>query len=341
MTLFISLASSQHNSKGAALALVKGLQQDPSPPDLPPYKPGLPLVGAQLSTAGGLVNVPERAAACRAEVVQIFNTNPRMWRSYVYTDEDAETMTVALREAGIPLFVHSIYLINLVSPDEVLRERSAQALSRALLLGARTGARGVVTHIGSHHGVGFEAAVRWAIPTVKAALDLAEKTSQASLPRLLLENGAGAGHLVGGDLQELVTLVAALPGEAGICLDTAHLFAAGIPVHEAEGLEQLVSSLRALGLLDAIGLWHLNDSKTPFASGRDQHQNPGEGQIGSEALARVVRHPAFRHLPFVLEVPGADGHGPDALNVGRVQAMREVSPAPPSPPSSLSSRQGA
>ena len=301
----------------------------------------MPLIGAQLSTAGGLANVPERAAVCRAEVVQIFNTNPRMWRSYVYTEEDTETMSAALREAGIPLYVHSIYLINLVSPDEFLRERSAQALSRALLLAARTGARGVVTHIGSHHGVGFAAAVLWAISTVKAALDLAQETSQAPLPRLLLENGAGAGHLVGGDLSELATLVAALPGDTGICLDTAHLFAAGIPVHEAEGLERLVSSLREFGLLDAIGLWHLNDSKTAFASGRDQHQNPGEGHIGSEGLARVVRHPAFRHLPFVLEVPGADGHGPDALNVGRVQAMREASPGPPSPPSSPASRRGA
>ena len=310
-------------------------------PALPPCKPGLPLVGAQLSAAGGLGNVATRAAAAGAEVVQIFNTNPRMWRSYVYPEDEIAAMASDLLDAGIPLFIHSVYLINLVSPDPALRERSAQALSQALVLGADTRAKGVVTHVGSHHGAGLEVALQWAAATVRIALDAAAETSRAPLPRILFENSPGSGHLVGGGLHDLAMLVAELPGATGICLDTAHMFVAGIPIHLADGLEQLVSELRALGLLDALGLLHLNDSKTPFASGRDQHQNPGEGQIGGEGLARVVRHPAFRHVPFVLEVPGADGHGPDAINVRRVQAMREASPNLPSQPGRPSARLGA
>ncbi len=134
----------------------------------------------------------------------------------------------------------------------------------------------------------------------------------------------------------------------GICIDTAHLFAAGYAVHEEAGLEELIERLRALGLLERIGLVHLNDSKTPFGVKRDQHENLGEGLIGYEGLARVVRHPALAHVPFVLEVPGADGHGPDAANMALAKAMRagaaqpgratgrpqagEAAPAPPAPP---------
>ena len=121
---------------------------------------------------------------------------------------------------------------------------------------------------------------------------------------------------------------AAGPPAAGICLDTAHLFAAGYAVHDPDGLAALVDDLRSLGLLDRVGLMHLNDSSAPFASNRDRHENPGDGLIGYEGLTRVVRHPAFAHVPFVLEVPGADGHGPDAASIAVVKAMRNGRPRP-------------
>ncbi len=94
-------------------------------------------------------------------------------------------------------------------------------------------------------------------------------------------------------------------------------------MHTGAGLQDLVDRLRDDRLLDRLALIHLNDSKTPFASGRDQHENPGEGYIGKTGLARVVRHPAFASIPFVLEVPGEKGHGPDAVNVARVKLMRQ------------------
>ena len=273
--------------------------------------------------------------------MQIFNSNPRMWRSYAYSEDEISAMTSALSDAGVPLFMHSIYLINLSSPDPTLRTRSAEALSQALVLGAKTQAVGVVTHIGSHKGAGFEAAAEWILAGVGDAQRQAEETLQAAipLPRLLLENSPGSGSLVGGTLEELARLIAVLPTSCGICLDTAHLFAAGIPAHTAEGLEEMVLHLQELDLLSALGLVHLNDSKTPFASGRDRHDNPGEGLIGSDGLSRLVRHPAFRMVPFILEVPGADGHGPDALNVRRVQAMRAASLSRPAPPARPASRQ--
>ena len=131
---------------------------------------------------------------------------------------------------------------------------------------------------------------------------------------------------MGRDLSQLQAVAESLSPGCGLCLDTAHLFAAGRPVHTAEGLEELVAELRATDLLQEVKLIHLNDSRTPFASGRDHHENLGEGQIGYEALARVVRYPAFQDIPFVLEVPGVEGHGPDSVNVQRAKSMREALP---------------
>lgn len=288
----------------------------------------LPLIGAQIRTAGGFAPVPERALAIGAEAVQIFNSNPRTWRTRLPRPEEMTALTAGLRQHRLPLFLHTIYLINLASPDEQLRQRSGEALAEALVLGALAAAAGVVTHVGSHRREGFAAAAGWVIGAVRAAMNMARKGLEAggheqTLPPLLLETGAGSGRTVGGRLEELAELLASLPPSCGLCLDTAHLFAAGYAVHTATGLERLVEELIERGLLASVGLIHLNDSKTPFASARDRHENPGKGHIGFAGLARVVRHPAFAAIPFVLEVPGLDGHGPDAANVALVKLMRE------------------
>lgn len=314
-------------------------------------KAKLPLVGAQLSTAGGFAPVPRRALDIGAEAVQIFNTNPRMWRARVPAPGEIEALTAGLRKHRLRLFFHSIYLINLASADDELRRRSLEALALALATGAAAGAEAVVTHIGSHRGEAAAEAKSRIVQSITDALSLARhlaeeqaadaahppngRATAAALPVLLLETAAGAGNTVGDRLEDIAALIAmhdsgrkaALPA-LGICIDTAHLFAAGYPVHEEAGLEKLVAELRALRLLDRLGLVHLNDSRTPFASRRDFHENLGDGLMGYEALGRVVRHPAFAHVPFVLEVPGGEGRGPDAVNVALAKRMRAGLPRP-------------
>ena len=331
----------------------------------------LPLIGAQLSSAGGFMPVPQRAVDVGAEIVQIFNTNPRTWRPRIPAPGEIEAFAAGLREHRLRLFFHSTYLINLASPDDELRRRSSEALAFALTTGALAGAEAVVTHVGSHRGEAIAEAERRVVSSIREAVTLAERSLAAepaakavaaaaappgatgapaardarqplalaggargapagpALPALLLETGTGAGNTLGGRLEELATLLSlrealglagALP--LGICIDTAHLFAAGYAVHEKAGLAGLIERLRLLGLLERIGLVHLNDSKMPFGVRRDQHENLGEGLIGYEGLARVVRHPALAHVPFVLEVPGADGHGPDAANLALAKSMR-------------------
>lgn len=289
----------------------------------------LPRIGAQISTAGGLLNAVKRATDIGAEVVQVFSGNPRQWRGYAYTDEQLEAFGSALQESDLLLFVHSIYLINVAGPDPALRDRSTQALAESLAFAARTGAAGVVTHVGSHRGDGFEAA----LPRIREAVLCAQEAALAScgtadLPPLLLESSAGGGDSVGRDPAELGLMLECLagsPAPVGVCLDTAHLFAAGLAVHTSSGLGSLIADLAASGCLDAVRLVHLNDSRTAFGSRSDRHENLGEGELGSAGLAMVVRHPAFRLSPFVLEVPGFDDHGPDAENMRRARAMRNGS----------------
>jgi deoxyribonuclease-4 len=302
----------------------------------------LPLIGAQVSTAGGFAPVPQRAVDIGAEVVQIFNTNPRIWKPRVPIAGEIAVLTAGLREHHLRLFFHGSYLINLASADDALRNRSSEALASALVTGALAGAEAIVTHVGSHRGEATATADLRVIHSISEAVASSERVLAASkadraggnsLPALLLETGAGGGNTVGGRLEDLAALLSLQEAAGlvrdlrlGICIDTAHLFAAGYPLHEPQGLEELVARLRSLGLLDRIHLVHLNDSKTPFGVRRDQHENLGKGSIGYEGLARVVRHPAFVHLPFILEVPGFDGHGPDAANIDLAKSMRRGSP---------------
>jgi deoxyribonuclease-4 len=298
----------------------------------------LPLLGAQISTAGGLLPVPDRARAIGAEVVQIFASNPRMWRLRASSEEELAGLVAGLRSYKLPLFLHTIYLINLATPDGELRSRSVEALARDLVLGAQLKAAGVVTHLGSHRGHGPERgrtrvmeAVTDAWNTAAAALTatLRDPEPHSPMPPLLLETGSGGGATLGGSLEEIAWILDALGRfHMGVCLDTAHLFAAGYPIHEPEGLEGFVGQLRSLGLLRRVGLIHLNDSSGALASHRDHHVNPGEGLIGYSGLARVVLHPAFAHIPFVLETPGTEGHGPDAANIAIVKRMRGGKPRP-------------
>jgi deoxyribonuclease-4 len=297
----------------------------------------LPPIGAQVSSAGGFPPVPQRAADIGAEAVQIFNTNPRVWRPRVPSPGEIEALVAGLRAHRLRLFFHSSYLINLASPDPELRRRSREALAFALSTGAAVGAEAVIVHIGSHRGEAA-GAERRVVRSIARSIRRAERVLAAGqegvpaasvLPALLLETGSGGRNTIGGRLEDLLTLLSLEEAEGlgrelplGICIDTAHLFAAGYAVHEEKGLEDLIERLRALGLLERVRLVHLNDSKTPLGARRDQHENLGQGLIGYDGLSRLVRHAALRHVPFILEVPGIEGHGPDAVNIAVAKSMR-------------------
>lgn len=270
--------------------------------------------GAHVKAAGGVWKAIEAGAAMGCEAIQFFAGSPRVWRPMLYKQADVDRFVAARRESGIRFVViHTIYLINLASEREDFYEKSVSSLLGGLAAAEQLGADAIVTHVGSHQGSGFEAGLH----RVQAALRRALEESEGSSVRILLENTAGAGGTMGVNFEELGAMIRAADSHPrlGLCLDTAHLFAAGVDLRTPAGLEAMLAGLEADCGLQRLAMVHLNDSKAPLGSNRDRHENIGEGQLGREAFRAIVRHPAFAEVPGILEVPGFSGEGPDQRNM--------------------------
>jgi deoxyribonuclease-4 len=270
-------------------------------------------VGAHVPVAGGLARGLEYAAQSGAEAVQVFVANPRGWG---LPDPDPR-QDAAFRErasaAGLPVFVHASYLVNVASPDPLARERSIASLRYSLSRAAAIGARGVVVHTGSALGGDPGEALGRVREMLLPLLD----SLAGQAPDLLLEPTAGQGSMLCGQISGLGPYLDALSWHprAAICLDTCHLFAAGHDLTAPGAVDALLAGFAAVAGRDAGGapvpaagrlrLIHANDSRDGCGSRRDRHQNIGAGKIGTAAFARLLAHPATAGVPFVVETPGA------------------------------------
>jgi deoxyribonuclease-4 len=214
-------------------------------------------------------------------------------------------------------FCHAVYLINLATDDNELFEKSLATLTHTLSVGRGMGSDGVVLHVGSHRGKGFEEALPQIAHALEYALDNATKAPAgvAECP-ILIENTAGAGGTVGRSFDEIEAMIDACGGDErlGLCIDTQHLWASGFDFSTIDGANELVREIDSRIGLSRLTCFHLNDSKTELAGNKDRHANIGEGMIGVDGLASLMGHPSMRDLPMILEVPG-DGDGPRASDV--------------------------
>lgn len=277
-------------------------------------------IGGHVSTAERLDKCLDRAQAIGCETLQIFASAPQSWRAISHTNEAMAELRRRCGECGDPpLFVHAIYLVNLASADEAHVKRSADALAAGLRFCEATGATGLIFHTGSHKGAGFEAVLPQIGEAMKAALAAAPGSA-----RLLVENSAGAGATVGGTLSEVGAIVrAADDPRVGVCLDTCHLFASGYDLRSPEAVAATMDEFdREVGR-ERLVVVHANDSKGDLGGGKDRHENIGQGSIGLDGFRAIMAHPAFRDVPFLLEVPGMDGKsGPDTANVDVLRGLR-------------------
>ncbi|MGH2448389.1 MAG: deoxyribonuclease IV [Chloroflexota bacterium] len=273
-------------------------------------------VGGHISLGS---NAPRALAEARRDgydCIQIFASSPGQWRPPVLAT--ASTVRDALDEAEVsPLFIHSIYLINLASPDETLTARSVQSLVATLRVAGAFGASGVVTHIGSHMGRGFEAVAEQVAAGIRAVLSDAEGGVQ-----LILENSAGGGGLLGSTLEELAELIdlAGRPERLRIGLDTAHLLGAGWDLVQPGVAEDLVDQVAELIGLERLALIHANDSLRPAGSHKDRHANIGEGYLGLDGFRRVASQPALTSVPWILETPNLERRVDDITTLRAVAA---------------------
>ena len=290
--------------------------------------PRNPAVGAHVSSAGRIDKAVDNAVAIGAESFQLFGAAPQQWRRKHHPDEDVQAFRDKRRETRRgSAFIHAVYLINLASPDDELLRKSTDTLTAELELAARIGATGVIFHVGSHMGSGFDHALPRIAASMREALD---RTPDE--PLLLLENNAGAGRSVGSTLVELAAIIAAADHpRVRVCLDTCHLHAAGYNVATSAGLKETIDEFnREIGA-DLLSAIHANDSKTPLNSGRDRHENLGHGTIGLRAFRRMVRNRTLRKAAWLLEVPGYETSGPGRTDVDVLRALRDQTELPEIP----------
>lgn len=258
------------------------------------------MVAGGLAT-GGLAN----AAAIGAEVIQVFVGNPRGWALTAGNPvQDAR-----LLDSGMPVFVHTPYLVNLGSPDAGTVERSVEVVRHNLRRGAEIGALGVVMHTGSAVSRSREEALRQVRERLLPLLDEIPDDG----PDLLLEPMAGQGRMLCATVDDLGPYLETLDfhPRAGVCLDTCHAFAAGHDLAAPGGVTETLDALHAVAP-GRLKLLHANDSKDPCGSKRDRHENIGAGHIGTAPFADLMRHPAAAGVPLCIETPGgAERHRRD------------------------------
>src|SRR5690625_2270810 len=273
-------------------------------------------IGAHVPVAGGLATRGlSYAADIGAETVQVFISNPRGWAATAGSpQEDAK-----LRErTELPVFVHANYLINLGAPDDAIAERSTTALDHALRRGADIGALGVVVHTGSAVRGGRDEG----LARMRARLLPLLEGLGDDVPPVLLEPMAGQGQVLCATVEDLAGYLAALDWHprAGVCLDTAHAFAAGHDLSSPAGMTAMLDAFGEAVGADRLRLIHANDSKEPCGSKKDRHENIGAGHIGAAPFGVLFSHAVSRGVPVVCETPGPVK--PHAADVATLKELR-------------------
>jgi len=284
------------------------------------------LLGCHLSIGKGFTGALVAAENLGINALQIFSHNASSWRMKEITSETAASFRQHFSESPVEyVVIHTMYLLNLASPDEALFERSIASLEEEIRRAGLLGIDQIVTHLGAHKGSGIDAG----ISRITTALDrVLSSDSVRRYPHVhvLLEDTAGAGTTMGTTFSELGAIIDGLSDAShiGICFDTCHAFAAGYELRTPDGLAETLEEFdREIGL-DRLCLIHLNDSKFPLGSRRDRHNHIGAGEIGEEAFSLIVNHPASRDLPFILETPKEIDGNPDAdkINLALVRSLR-------------------
>src|SRR4051795_2005206 len=243
------------------------------------------LLGAHVSTAGGLIKAHARGVESESESIQIFNQSPRMWRPVVYKEDDVAEFNRLMAEGPVKaVVIHAVYLINCASNEDEIRAKSITSLTHALRLGDAINAAGVVVHPGTLKGKLLEEGLALAGEAFRIALAESERCP------LLLENTAGAKGTLGRSFAELADLVERGGGNdrIGICLDSCHLLATGFEVRTPEGIESVLDDCVAAVGLERLQCLHVNDSKTDLGSNPNRHAPLNHGSPGEDRLAPLL-----------------------------------------------------
>jgi deoxyribonuclease IV len=259
-------------------------------------------LGAHVPTAGGLHRAPEHGKSIGAEAIQVFTRNQLQWQARPVSPAEARAFRTACSEHGLSrVCAHGSYLLNLASPERALLRRSREAFVAEIRRCQVLGITDLIFHPGAHKGDGAERG----IATIAESLDTAIAKTPGCGVRLLVEITAGQGTYLGGSIEQLAAILAAVDHErVGICLDTCHLYAAGHDLISPKGYEAVFDACEQQMGLDRLGAMHLNDTRSALGSHLDRHAPLGMGRLGRTVFSRIVRDPRLERLPLILETPG-------------------------------------
>lgn len=277
------------------------------------------LIGAHVSTAGGLANAVERGEKRGCESIQIFHQSPRMWRPTKYGEEDFAAFREAMDGSQVEaVIIHAVYLINCATKDKELRKKSLTSLTHALRIGDGIGAKGVVLHPGSQKTDPLKPSLKRASKVIAAAL------RETDTCPLLIEQTAGHKGLLARDFDQTAELIDLAGGgkRLGLCLDSCHLFVQGYDITDEAHLGAVLDEADAKVGIERLGAVHVNDAAAPLGSCRDRHANIGKGEMGKRGLSAFLSEPRFEGLPATLETPGPEKKGTDRKEVTLAKRLR-------------------
>ncbi|MCX7800784.1 MAG: deoxyribonuclease IV [Fimbriimonadales bacterium] len=261
-------------------------------------------LGAHMPTGRGLDKALPAGAAIGCTAVQVFTSSPQQWKARELDEGLVARFRAAWSESGVgPVFSHDSYLVNLCAPDPEVREKSVLSLIGELTRCSRLGLAGAVSHIGAHLGQGEEEGRRLAAEGILRAL--AETPDDVGL---WMETTAGQGSSLHWRFEHLADTLERCGGHPrlGICLDTAHVFAAGYDVASPGGLAGVLEEFDRVVGIERLRAVHCNDSKKALGSRVDRHEHLGQGLIGEECFRALVNHPKLEPIPIVVETPEAE-----------------------------------
>ncbi|MCX7721940.1 MAG: deoxyribonuclease IV [Verrucomicrobiae bacterium] len=277
-------------------------------------------LGAHMPIAGGVWKALVHGRKLGCECVQLFLKNNVQWRAKPYPARTIERFARERASAGIPhVFAHASYLINLAGPDSSARTRSIAALVTELDLAAALELPFIVLHPGSHLGAGEAVGIR----QIAAGLEEVFRLSPHKHVRVAIETTAGQGTSIGYQLEHLAAIfdAAAFSARLAVCLDTAHLFAAGYDIRTPAGWDRIIDQLDAMIGLDRVVAVHLNDSKAGLGSRIDRHEHIGKGAIGERAFEHIVNDPRFKDHPGCIETPKSEDLREDRRNLRVLRSL--------------------
>jgi deoxyribonuclease-4 len=274
-------------------------------------------VGAHTSIAGGVQNAVEEQLEYEGNCGQIFSHSPQVWADPSVDEDDAAAFRDLAAEHDVgPWVIHSSYLVNLCTPKDDLHAKSVASMQTELDIADRLDIGYVNVHLGAHTGAGVEGGLANAVEALDE-LDVPDGVT------VLVESDAGSGTKLGGQFEHLAHVCDESRHDLEVCLDTAHMFAAGYDISTPEGVDETFAAFDATVGLDRLACVHLNDSKHACGTNKDEHAHIGEGHIGEEGMGAFVNHDAVADVPFVLETPTEDGRS-FAWNIRKVRELREA-----------------